>query len=96
VLIYAIMRLKPDTTIDAVLAHGKNEARAVWAQITAGPFRKVSLTSDRPGAVIEIEGADVGAAETAMATLPLVRDGLVTVEYLPVGPYRNLEAIFAT
>jgi hypothetical protein len=95
-LIYAIMRLKPDTTLDAVMAHGKEEARAVWAQITVDTFRKVSLTTDRPGAVIEIEAAEVAAAEAAMATLPLVRDGLVTVEYLPVGPYRNLEAIFGT
>lgn len=93
-LVYAIMRLKPDTTLDSVKAHGQEEARAVWAQIAADTFRAVSLTVNQPGAVIQIEAPDVASAGVAMATLPLVREGLVAVEYLPVGPYRNLEAIF--
>jgi hypothetical protein len=94
-LIYAIMRLKPEATLDAVMARGKEEARAVWNQISADTFRKVSLTNDKPGAVIEVEAASLAQAHAALAALPLVRDGLVDVEFLPVGPYRNLEAIFA-
>jgi hypothetical protein len=93
--IYAIMRLKPEATLEAIQVHGAEEARAVWSQIKGDVFRKVSLTTDKPGAVVEIEAADVAAATRAMESLPLVRERLVDVEYLPVGPYRGLEAIFA-
>jgi hypothetical protein len=94
-LIYAIMRLKPEATLEALQAHGAEEARAVWSQIKGDTFRKVSLTTDKPGAVVEIEAPDVAEAKHAMESLPLVRHRLVEVEYLAVGPYRNLETIFA-
>jgi hypothetical protein len=94
-LIYAIMRLKPNATLDAVVARGPEEARAVWAQIKGDIFRKVSLRIDAPGAVVEVEAASVDAVRAAFASLPLVRDDLVDVDVIPVGPYNNLEAIFA-
>jgi hypothetical protein len=89
------MRHTPAAPLDDVRARGAEEARSVRDRIADGRFRRVSLTADRPGAVVEIEAPDLDAARAAMAGLPLVRDGLVTVEHLPVGPYRNLEALFA-
>jgi hypothetical protein len=79
-LIYAIMRLKPNAALDAVVARGPEEARAVWAQIKGDIFRKVSLRIDAPGAVVEVEAASVDAVRAAFASLPLVRDDLVDVD----------------
>jgi len=93
--IFVIMRLQPGIDPAQLAPHGRTEAGAVWREIAAGRFRQVLLTTNRPGAVIEMEAADVTEAEAAMAALPLVANGFVEVEYLPVAPYRNLEALFA-
>ena len=94
-LVYAILRIKPDTDIAAVKAHAKEEAKAVWQHVAADRFRRVSFGKDRPIAVIEVEAADVEAARASIATLPIVKAGHVDVELIPVGPYRQLEALFA-
>jgi muconolactone delta-isomerase len=67
------------------LAAEGERARALYA---AGSFRALYSRGDKPGAVIEIEAADVAEAEALVASLPFALHGLMEYEIVPLRPYR--------
>ncbi len=46
--------------------------------------------SDKPGVVFLMEAASIDAARATIGTLPLVRGGFISYEFIPVGPLAPL------
>jgi hypothetical protein len=60
-------------------------ARELYA---AGSFRALYSRGDVPGAVIEIEAADVDEAARLVGSLPFAVRGLMEYQIVPLRPYR--------
>ena len=93
--IIAIEKEIPGLTADDFRPHTKAEAAKVWELFQAGVFRELYFRQDRPEAVLVLECADVDEANEVLNTLPLVKEGLITFEVIPLGPYPGFARLFA-
>lgn len=93
--ILAIEEEVPGVTEEEFRPHLKAEAAKVWELYQAGVFRELYFRRDWPGAVLVLECADVEEAKGALDTLPLVKEGLITFEIIPLGPYPGFSRLFA-
>ena len=75
--------------------HTVPENRAVWDLYVQGTVREMHFRQDKPGAVLALEVADTDEARRVADTLPMVAAGLLTAEFVPLGPFKPLEALFA-
>jgi hypothetical protein len=71
------------------------EAARAWALHQAGVFRELWFRGDRREAVLVLECEGPGAARAALESLPLVAQGLITFELVPLVPYDGFERLFA-
>ena len=98
--VIAILRTLPTTTPAHLASLVKPEAEAVWAMHLNGALRSVHFIQS-PGAahpegvtlMLEVESTDV--AESLIATLPMVAEGLITTQILPLAPFSDYGALFA-
>ena len=74
--------------------HLNAEAARVWELYQAGVIRETYFRQDRTSAVLVLECADVEDASRALATLPLVRAGLISFELIPLLPYPGFSRLF--
>ncbi len=49
---------------------------------------------DKPEAVLILEAKDLSEAKMKLAQLPLVKNGLITFELIPLKPYHGFERLF--
>jgi muconolactone delta-isomerase len=75
--------------------HLKAEAMRVWELHQAGVIRELYFRSDEPAAVLVMECADVEEAKQALATLPLVKAGLIEFDLIPLRAYPGFARLFA-
>jgi len=94
--ILAMEKEIPDATAEQFKPHLKAEALRVWELYQAGVFRELYFRADRSEAVLVLECADVEEAKHALDTLPLVKEGLITFDLIPLRPYPGLARLFAT
>jgi len=73
----------------------KAEALRVWELHQAGVLREIYFRQDRSAAVLVLECAGVEQAREVLATLPLVKAGLITFDLIPLVPYPGLARLFA-
>jgi len=73
----------------------KAEAARVWELYQAGTFRELYFRQDRSDAVLVLECADVAEANQVLNTLPLVREGLIAFDIIPLIPYPGFFRLFA-
>ena len=73
----------------------KAEAARVWELYQAGIFRELYFRQDRSDAVLVLECADVAEANQVLSTLPLVREGLIAFDIIPLIPYPGFSRLFA-
>ena len=71
------------------------EARKVWDLQVAGVVREIYFRSDRREAVLMLECSGVDEANTILSALPLVHEGLISFEVIPLSPYTGLSRLFA-
>lgn len=90
----ALEREIPDIPDTAYEPHLRAEALRAWELHQAGVVRELYFRADWPGAVLVLECSDVEAAEAALATLPLVQQGLIRFELIPLRPYPGFERLF--
>jgi hypothetical protein len=57
-------------------------------------LREVCFRGDRDEAVLILECVDVKEAESLLATLPLVQEGLIAFEGVSLAPYSGFERLF--
>lgn len=75
-------------------AHLRDEALTVWRLYQYDIIRELYFRVDQNTAVLTLECEDVAEAKTELATLPLVKAGLITLELLPLKPYPGFARLF--
>jgi hypothetical protein len=85
---------EPGLSAEDFQPHLKAEAARVWALHQAGVIRESYFRADATQAVLILECADVAEARAALATLPLVREGLIAFELIPLRPYDGFARLF--
>jgi muconolactone delta-isomerase len=73
----------------------KAEAARVWELYQSGVLRELYFRSDQHTAVLILECEGVPQAEELLRDLPLVANGLIQFEILPLAPYPGFARLFA-
>ena len=84
----------PGVTSDQFQPHAKAEAAKVWELYQAGIVREMYFRADRSDAVLVLECASVDDAVDILNTLPLVVEGLITFEVIPLKAYPGFARLF--
>jgi muconolactone delta-isomerase len=72
----------------------KEEAERAWELHQAGVIRELYFRADRDAAVLVLERENVTQAQTVLSTLPLVKQGLIDFETIPLTPYTGFQRLF--
>ncbi len=70
------------------------EARQAWELYQSGAIREMYFRADRHDAVLILECEGAPEARIVLASLPLVREGLIDVDVVPLRPYDGFERLF--
>ncbi|MFN2269616.1 MAG: muconolactone Delta-isomerase family protein [Anaerolineae bacterium] len=92
--ILALEKKVPGVTEDAFRPYRKEEAARVWELYQAGTFRELYFRQDESSAVLILECDNVEEAKDFLNTLPLVREGLIAFDVIPLVPYPGLARLF--
>ena len=74
--------------------HLRDEARHVWELQQRGLVREIYCRPDQHTAVLVLECADLEAGRRLLAEFPLVRQGLIQFEVIPLEPYPGFARLF--
>lgn len=74
--------------------HLKAEALRAWELYQAGIFREIYFDKANHNAVIVMECESTDEAAAVLATLPLVREGLITFQIIALEPYSGFARLF--
>lgn len=75
--------------------HLRAEATALWDLVQSGLVRETYFRADDHTAVLVLESPSPAAARQGLDALPLVRDGLVCFDIIPLAPYDGFARLFA-
>jgi hypothetical protein len=84
----------PGVTGEQFKPHLKAEAAKVWELYQAGVVRELYFRADRSDAVLVLECDSVDHASTVLNTLPLVAEGLIAFEIIPLKAYPGFARLF--
>jgi hypothetical protein len=93
--ILCLDRPLPGATFEKYLPFIHDEVRHAWQAYKDGIVREIYSRQDRPGVAIIVECVSVEDAKKAFADFPLVKNGLIEIEAIPLGPFTNWEMLFA-
>jgi muconolactone delta-isomerase len=71
------------------------EAKQVWELHQAGMIRELYFSQDTHEAVLMLECNNVEEAQSVLASLPLVKAGLLAFKIIPLIPYNGFSRLFA-
>ncbi len=74
--------------------HLKAEAAQLWKLVQDGLIRETYFRTDRTEAVLILECADPSEAQRVLQSLPLVKEGLIFFEVIPLKPYSGFARLF--
>ena len=94
--ILAIEKQVPGTTADDFRPYLASEAGMLWELYQSGAVREFYFRQDQNTAVLVLECANVEQAQSVLSTLPLVREGLIAFDVIPLRPYAGFARLFAT
>ncbi len=92
--ILAIERELPGATPERIQAHLKAEAARVWELYQAEVIRELYFHRDHHTAVLMLEAASVEQARQLLDALPLVREQLISFDFIPLVPYPGFSRLF--
>jgi len=72
----------------------RDEAIRVWELHQAGILRELYFRQDEDSAVLMLECTDTNEAEEILNTLPLVKEGLIIFDIIPLVPYPGFSRLF--
>jgi muconolactone delta-isomerase len=72
----------------------KTEAMRAWSLHQQDIIRELYFRQDRNEAVLILECKDVEEAHSVLATLPLVKSGLIAFEIIPLIAYSGFSRLF--
>ncbi len=93
--ILACEKESPDAGGADFQPHLRDEAAGVWELYQSGVIREMYYRADRTEAVLVLECTDTDEARRYLDTLPLVREGLISFELVPLKPYPGFSRLFA-
>ena len=93
--ILAIEREVPEVEDEEFNPFLKHEAARVWELYQAGLFRELYFQQDQDSAVLVLECADVKEAEEVLNSLPLVKEGLIAFDIIPLRAYPGFSRLFS-
>jgi hypothetical protein len=93
--ILAVEKEMPGVREKEFKPHLRAEAAQAWELYQAGVFREMYFRQDWPGAVLILECTDVEQAREVLNTLPLVQEGLISFDIIPLLPYPGFSRLFA-
>lgn len=92
--ILAIEKEMPGATSTQFAPHLKPEAAHVWELYQSGIVRELYFRADRSEAVLMLECASIADAQDVLGSLPLVQEGLISFEVIPLIPYPGFARLF--
>ena len=93
--ILAIEKKVLGITADKFKSHLVAEAERVWHLYQAGTLRELYFHHDQTTAVLVLECASSEEAQQVLDTLPLVQEGLIAFDLIPLRPYPGFARLFA-
>jgi len=72
----------------------RTEAVRAWELHQAGKIRELYFRHDRQEAVLILECGDTEEARSVLSTLPLVQEGLITFDVIPLTAYPGFARLF--
>lgn len=88
--ILAIDRVRNGATPEKIRALFLHELRQTVRMYMGGLVREMYFRQDRSGTVLVLEAESVEEADALLGQLPLVREGQIAFELIPLGPYLPL------
>ena len=76
--------------------HLKEEAMAIWELQQKGLICEVYFRADQHTAVLMLECEGVSHAQALLASLPLVKHGLIHFDIIPLAPYSGFSRLFTS
>lgn len=92
--ILAFEKEVPGVADDRFEPHLRAEAQRAWELWQSGTVREIYFRADAPMAVLVLECPGVDEALAVLATLPLVREGLIDFDLVPLVPYPGFARLF--
>jgi hypothetical protein len=93
--ILAIEREFPDIPSHAFKPFLMEESAQIWGLYQAGIIREAYFHANQPNAILIMESANVEAARQTLSTLPLVREGFIDFEIIPLVAYPGFFRLFS-
>lgn len=93
--VLAIEKDVPGVAPESFKAHSKAEARRVWELYQGGVLRECYFRQDKTNAVLVLECRDADHARDILGSLPLVANGLIAFDIIPLAPYPGFARLFA-
>jgi muconolactone delta-isomerase len=90
----AIEQSVPGAGGDQCRPYLRAEAERAWELYESGVLRELYFRSDRDAAVLMMECLNREEVEEILATLPLVREGLIRFDVIPLVPYPGFKRLF--
>jgi hypothetical protein len=94
--ILAIEKQVPGITADQFQPYLDAEAEGIWDLYQVGTLREFYFRQDQTAAVLVLENASVEEAQQVLDTLPLVQEGLIGFDVIPLRSYPGFARLFAT
>lgn len=92
--IIAIEVEKPELSKRDFVPHLRDEAKEGWKLYKESFIREMYFRDDKPQVVLILEAKNIEEAKEKLSTLPLVKQGLITFELIPLRPYHGFERLF--
>ena len=94
--ILAIEHELPDATPEKFKQYARSEASRAWELHQQGLIRELYFRADRQEAVLVLECEDIETARQTLASLPLVEQGLISFELIPLKAYPGFARLFVS
>ncbi len=91
--VFALLKAKPGTTREQVMAIMPAEIRATVQLYLEGKISQWYSREDGRGGVFLLNATDVAEARSIMESLPLAKEDMLDHEYIPVGPLMPLRLL---
>ncbi|QPC02616.1 superoxide dismutase [Xylella fastidiosa subsp. multiplex] len=87
---------QPGASLEKYQPYMLDEVRHGWQMYKSDIIRDIYFRQDRPGVVFIVEAESVDAARKTLSKFPLAEAGLIGWDVIPLGPFVNWEALFAS
>ncbi len=91
-----IARVIKGTPMEQVAPLITPEAKAVWDLYATDKLRTIHYIADMSGVVMLWEISSLEELETALKTLPMVKEGVLAYEIIVMKPYTGIEEFFTS